>query len=224
MIEEIGEYRSQDINIISGALSKAQGSYKALIPNQDVPGGKFANLAAILESVRESLASNGLAFYQYVHLLDHGSGACLLRSCISHDSGQWVASTARIVAGKTFRETFNCIEAYRRLNALLLLGIAPHVKDPLIKDDDGLEQHNAVILENLRKPGETLKHGEHADTISTLEYEKLMHELEGYEEIAKGIHLYYGITSVSDLPKDQYYVVESRIRNLKKLHQESVRR
>lgn len=218
-------YRSDEVDKITGALAKAQGSYKVLIPNEDIPGGAFANLQAVLECSRESLSMNGLAFYQYVELLDEGNGASLLKTIISHESGQWVSTVARIVTGVTFRETFNCIEAYRRLHALLLLGIAPSPKDPLIKDDNGLEQQDRVILQNLRKPDEAPKKvSEFVDTISKDKYDELMFELEGYELITKGIQEFYRIGSLADLPKGEYYNVQARIRKLKKNHEEYVRK
>lgn len=217
----MSDNRSTEINIISEALAKAQGSYLPLVANQDGPHGKYANLAAVLDSARKALSENSLAFSQNIELKDEGSGQSILKTVLSHASGQWMSSTARIVPGKTFRETFNCVEAYRRLNALLLLGIAPHDNDPLIKDDNGYEQSNTVILESLRTQNPNLvKPSEHADVISIAQYEDLMMELEGYEEIAKGIQNAYGISSISDLPKDQYYIVQNRVRTLKKDHED----
>ncbi|HEY5267746.1 MAG TPA: hypothetical protein VII94_01275, partial [Candidatus Saccharimonadales bacterium] len=90
-------YRSVDINEIMGAIAKAQGSYKPLVANQDAPGGKFANLQAVLTAVRESLSMNGLGFFQFIELLDEGSGAALLKTTIGHESGQYISSCARVV-------------------------------------------------------------------------------------------------------------------------------
>src|SRR5690606_21221376 len=96
--------RSPEINIIMQALSKAQGEYKPLIANEEGSGGMFANLEAILSSVREALAKNGLAFYQTIDVLDHGEGASLLRTILGHASGQFISSLARIVPTTTNRE------------------------------------------------------------------------------------------------------------------------
>lgn len=217
--------RSESIDLLVAALSKAQGSYKTLVPNTVVPGGKFANLQAILESVREALSSNGLAFYQNVELLDEGGGQQLLKTIIAHSSGQWISTMARIIAGASFRETFNCIEAYRRLNALLLLGIAPSDNDPLIKDDNGLEEHDRQILSALRNPDKPIaKKTEFVDTISNDQYGELMHELEGYDIITKQIQETYNISSLADLPKSEYYTTVGRIRKLKRTHEEFVKK
>ena len=71
-----------------GAIAKAQGNYKRLIPNEDSSVGKFANLQAILDATRESLSANAVSFFQYIQLLDEGSGAALLHTVLGHDSGQ----------------------------------------------------------------------------------------------------------------------------------------
>jgi hypothetical protein len=221
----MSKYRSDTVGILCGALAKAQGCYKVLTPNEMVASGRFANLEAILDCTREALSTNGLAFYQFIELLDEGSGASLLNTILSHSSGEFISSCARITPGNTFRETFNCVEAYRRLNALLILGIAPSPGDPLIKDDNGLEEQDKAILKNLRKPqAEIAPASKFADKVTNDQYNDIMQELEGFEEIAKGIHEYYNVTSVADLPKDQYFVVQARIRKLKKTHEEYNRR
>lgn len=214
--------RSDTIDLISGALAKAQGAYKTLIPNQDCPGGKFANLQAILECVKQPLSDNGLAFYQHIELLDEGSGASLLKTIISHSSGQWISTSARVVAGSTFRETFNAIEAYRRLHALLILGIAPSGNDPLLQDDNGVREFDESMLKALRKPQHAVKKSEFVDVISKEQYDDLMFELEGFEEIAKGIMEFYKISSVADLPKSEYHSTVARIRKIKATHEQYV--
>lgn len=212
--------RSEAIDLVSGALAKAQGDYKVLVPNQDCAGGKFANLQAILDCVKSALSSNGLAFYQHIELLDEGAGASLLKTIVSHSSGQWISTTARIVSGTTFRETFNAIEAYRRLHALLILGIAPSSYDPLISDDNGVQEYDKQLLESLRKPDTAPKKSEFVDVITKDQYDDLMYELEAYKDIARGIQDFYKITSIADLPKSEYHTVVARIRKLKATHEQ----
>ena len=214
--------RSESIDKFVEAFSKAQGSFKKLVPNEYAAGGKFANLQAILESVREALSTNGLSFYQQVELLQEGNGVSLLHSVVSHSSGQWISTSSRIVPGPTFRETFNCIEAYRRLSALLLLGIAPSDNDPLIHDDNGQEQQEKEMVRNIKAPELALK-SEFPETITADQYKELMFELDGFPDIAKGIQVFYKISSIADLPKGEYYVVQNKIRKLKKTHEDYVR-
>lgn len=213
------EERSVDINMIMGALAKAQGSYKKLIANEDSPAGKFANLEAILEATKEGRSANNLAFYQYIKLLDEGSGAALLRTILGHDSGQWIASTARVVIGKTDRQNGNSIEFHKRMHACTILGIAPSKTDPLLFDDNGEEQFEKYIVEGLRKDDSKLPKEAREEVITKERYDDLMHELNGFEDIARGIMEKYNIESLADLPNSEYHRTVASIRRIKKTHE-----
>jgi hypothetical protein len=217
-------YRSEEINLISDALAVAQGSYKPLIPNINGAGGKYANLQAILDATREALSKNKLAFYRVTELLDEGTGAQLLKTTLSHGSGQFISSAARIISCPTFKETFNALEVIGRSQASLLLGIAPSPHDPLLKDDNGEDQLEKVILQDIRKPEEAKKRTDFVDRISKDQYDILMYELEGFSDIAKGIQTKYGIDTLADLPKTEYYPVETQIRKIKKTHEDYIRK
>lgn len=218
-------YRSDEINEIMGALSKAQGSYKRLIANQDAPGGAFANLQAILDAVRESLAKNGLGFFQYIELLDEGSGAALLKTTIGHESGQYITSCARVVTGKTERQTGNIYEIHKRLHALMLLGIAPSKNDPVAFDDNGeimAEQH---LISQLRKPDSPQKEElDHTAVINKTQYEELLIELNGFEKIAKDIMEVYDLATLADLPASEYHRARAKILKIKKTQEDYLRK
>jgi len=218
-------YRSDEINEVMGALATAQGSYKPLIANQDAPGGKFANLQAILQATRESLSSNGLSFYQFIELLDEGSGAALLKSNVGHKSGQYISSCARVVTGKTDRQTGNTYEVHKRLHALMLLGIAPSDNDPIAFDDNGeimAEQH---LIAQLRKPDSPAKEEvDRNDVINKHQYEELLIELNGFEKIAKDIMEVYDIRTLADLPASEYHRARAKILKIKKTQEEYLRK
>lgn len=224
-MENSNIYRSAEINNIMGALAKAQGSYRTLVANQDAPGGKFANLQAILEAVRESLAKNGLGFFQFIELLDEGSGAALLKTTIGHESGQYITSCARIVPGKTERQTGNIYEIHKRLHALMLLGIAPSDNDPIAFDDNGeiiAEQH---LISSLRKPDTSQKEEiDRSDVINKTQYEELLIELDGFEKVAKDILEVYDITTLADLPASEYHRARSKILKIKRTQEEYLRK
>jgi hypothetical protein len=223
-MEVMNNHRSPEINQIMGALAKAQGSYKKLKANEESAGGKkFANLQAILDAVKDSLANNGLGFYQYIELLDEGSGAALLRTVLGHESGQYISSCARVVAGKTDRATGNIYEVHKRFHALMLLGIAPSENDPMAFDDNGDLLADERILEELKKPREQQKlHTE--ETVTKEQYNDLMIELEGYPELVKDIQDTYDIETLADLPKAEYHIALGKLRRIKKTHDEYVRR
>lgn len=217
-------YRSDEINEVMGALAKAQGSYKTLIANQDAPGGAFANLQAILEAVRESLSKNGLGFFQYIELLDEGSGASLLKTTIGHESGQYITSCARVVTGKTERQTGNIYEIHKRLHALMLLGIAPSKNDPIAFDDNGeimAEQH---LVAQLRKPDSAKEELDHTAVINKTQYEELLIELNGFEKIAKDIMEVYDLATLADLPASEYHRARAKILKIKRTQEEYLRK
>lgn len=211
------ESRSQEINMLMTALATAQGGYKKLIPNQDAPGGKFANLDAIITATRESLSSNGLAFFQHIEL--QVDGPSLLFTVIAHCSGQYISSQARIIPGKTDRQTGNSLEIQKRLHALLLLGIAPVGADPIAFDDNGLEQTNDFTMDQLKKP-KAERQLDKTELISKPQYEDMLIELDLYPEITKGILETYNIQTLADLPKSEYHSAMRQIRKLIKNFEE----
>lgn len=218
-------YRSGEIDKAMGAFAKAQGSYKPLIANEWAAGAKFANLKAILDSVREALSMNGLAFYQYIELLDEGSGAALLKSVLGHESGQYISSCARVITGKTDRQTGNIYEIHKRFHALMLLGIAPSENDPLSFDDNGSELGDQALIDRVRKPKEQNRVPiDRTDIINNDQYTELMIELDGHEDIAKDIMEVYNISTIADLPRDEYHKAQAKIRHIKKTTEDYLRR
>ena len=213
----------KDICLIMGALAKAQGTYKPLEPTQEGPFGLYANLADVLRAVRESLSKNGLAFYQHIELLDEGSGAALLHTVIGHESGQSISSTARVVSGKTDRDTGRSLEYHKRLHAVNLLGIAPSKNDPLLMDDDGVAQQEQIQVETIRK-GKDRKNTDREETINKTQYDELLWELDGYEDLADDIMKNYAIATLADLPKSEYHTTVMKIRKIKKTAEEYERR
>lgn len=208
-------HRSEQIDQLAASLSKAQGSYKKLAPNELCAGGKFANLEAILAATVDSLSANGLAIYQHIDLLDEGSGAALLKTELIHSSGQWISSTARVIAGKTDRQTGNVYEIHKRMHVSMLLGIAPSKNDPFLFDDNGDELADNHLIEKLKKPQEEVKL-DYEETISKEQYTDLMIELDGHPDIVKDIFSIYGITTLQDLPKSEYHKSLGKIRKIKK--------
>lgn len=211
-------YRSAEINHLAGALAKAQGAYKKLIPNQTYKGEKFANLDAIFLATREALSNNGLCFSQIDDILDDGSGIVILKSLLIHESGQWLSSWSRIVPASTERDTARIYEGRSRRHAARLLGIAPSDNDPYLFDDNGESEAQQRLLEDLAKPKEEIAKERTGAirTISDRQYNELLIELRGYEMVAKQIMDKQGISTLADLPEDAYYMTKKYIATIKK--------
>jgi hypothetical protein len=214
-------YRSADIDKIMGALAKAQGSYKELVPSGRTSRGKFALLRDILAATKEALSANGLALFHYVELLDEGSGAALLKTMLCHESGQFISSFSRIIHGSTERQTGNIYEIHRRRHTLLVLGIAPLENDPYSFDDDGEELADVHLMKEMRKPDNPAKDAlDRNDVITSDQYNDLIIELDGLPKLAKDILEAYGIDTLADLPRSEYYKARSKILKIKRTEEE----
>lgn len=213
----IDREQSEEIGILMGALANAQGSYKKLIPNEEYAGGKYANLDAILLATREALSKNKIAFLQRKRLLDEGSGAALLRTYLCHESGQFTSTTTRVFSGKTDRATGNTQEIHKRLEAMMILGIAPSEGDPIAFDDNGGEQEENQIVESI-KAGEAsrAKVADPNSVITKAQYNELVIALGNYDEIAENIMKLYKIETLADLPREVYHDALAKIRRIRK--------
>lgn len=206
--------RSEKIDELVTALAKAQGGYKKLVPNRKGSRGMYADLEAIFDAVRGALSANGLACVQYTDLLDEGTGAALLKTMVAHASGQYISSTARTVLSKTDRTTGRSHEFHKRQHASSLLGIAPSPYDPQLFDDDGEEQLEEEMTEQAKNPAKK-KIIEHEVVISDEQYRDLMYELQGYDDLTKGLLETYGIETLADLPKSEYFPALAKLRKIK---------
>lgn len=209
-------YCSQSIEEVLSAFSKAQGKFKRLSSSGRTPTGRVVTtLSDILACIRESFEANGLSFYQYTEITQD-SHIKLLHTRIGHMSGQFISSLSRFIGSETIKETNIALEIEKKVQALMLLGIAP---DPLEKesaDDDGdLDYENKLVnrvsRDESRTPPDSYK------AISELDYQRLMIEIGNDKHIAKSIMKEYKIESIADLPLEVYHKVINEVRRIKKL-------
>jgi len=208
---------SEKFGELTAALSKAQGSYGSLKPNTPCATGMYANLQAIMDAAQPSLMDNELAFTQGTELTADGDGARLLFSLLSHKSDQFFKSYARLVNDGSDRANDTRNQAIRRQQASLVLGIAPSQHDPAMLDDNGDSQAHEAVIEDLKRvrSGDPVVKKARYETISKLQFDELMIELEGYPEIVKSAFQKYGIDSMADLPASEYHPCRIDIMNLK---------
>jgi hypothetical protein len=116
---------------LTEALAKAQGAIKGAVKDVDNPffKSKYADLASCWEACREPLSKNGLAVIQTTSLAP--GGGVLLRTILSHSSGEWIDSWYPVVPIKNDPQGFGSALTYARRYCLsAMVGIAP-------EDDDG---------------------------------------------------------------------------------------
>ena len=83
--------QSEQINEIAKALATAQAKIENATLNKINPHfkSKYADLASIIDSIREPLSANGLAVTQTTQIRE---GGMILQTILMHTSGQWISA------------------------------------------------------------------------------------------------------------------------------------
>lgn len=126
--------KSEQINELASALSKAQGMIKGAIEDSTNPHfkSKYASLQSYVDAAREPLAKNGLSITQL--LTDNACESInmlTIETVLMHSSGQWISSVFSVPVSKNDAQGFGSACTYaRRYSYAAIIGIAP-------MDDDG---------------------------------------------------------------------------------------
>lgn len=127
--------RSDGIGALAAALAKAQASIppikrdKTARINSDKGGYSYsyADLATIMDAIREPLATNGLAVLQTV---ETGDGLVVVETMLAHSSGEWISHQIGLQARGDARTIGSAI-TYARRYGLSITGVVTE------DDDDG---------------------------------------------------------------------------------------
>lgn len=121
----------QSINI--GALAKALAAAQATITNPKADSANpfydshYADLASVIEAVREPLAANGIARVQAV--LSRGPEVGV-RTALVHASGEWIAATVWCKPEKSGPQALGSVITYlRRYSLAAAVGVAQQDDD-----------------------------------------------------------------------------------------------
>lgn len=132
--------RSESINELATALSKAQGEIGGAEKDGRNPhfNSAFASLASVRDAFRDPLAKHGLSVVQ---LPEREGQEVVVHTVLLHTSGQYIGCRLSAVPVKADPQGIgSCISYLRRYSLMSVIGIAP-------EDDDG----NAAS-EPARKP------------------------------------------------------------------------
>jgi hypothetical protein len=216
------EKRSEKIDELCAALSKAQGEFKIATKNQinvklNFNSEKYADLTAIVNASRPALAANGLAVLQAIN--EHSSGANYLHTTLTHSSGQWVESVIKLVPSEDDIDSVesNIICMRRHAYASLVGVIIENEDDDGAADSRKARQEKAEGKKLNRKIN--LKRDQSYETINQEQYEEILYELGDHEDIAEQILKGMNITSLANIPKDKFPKSISRIRELIQLRE-----
>lgn len=123
--------KSDQINEISAALSKAQAKIEGAVKDSNNPffKSKYADLHSVWQACKEHLAANGLAVLQSPEGNDDGK--IMVTTMITHSSGQWISGSFTIPVSKNDAQAVGSAITYARRYALAaMVGVCP-------EDDDG---------------------------------------------------------------------------------------
>jgi hypothetical protein len=120
--------QSEQTGDLSTALAKAQAVGMTAIINKTNPHFKnrYADLAAVIEAVRDPLAANGLSVTQTTEVRE---GGLVLVTTLRHASGQWIASDYPLPTAAKPQELGSALTYARRYSLSALLCIAADEDD-----------------------------------------------------------------------------------------------
>jgi hypothetical protein len=88
---------SESIGNLAGALAKAQGAIKTVQKSAEGYGYNYADLASVIEAIRQPLSENEVSYTQG-HYLTKVDGKVYVgtNSMLMHSSGEWIKSTLEL--------------------------------------------------------------------------------------------------------------------------------
>lgn len=123
--------KSESIKELATALAKAQGAIKGALKDSSNPffKSKYADLASVVEAIREQLSTNGLSYVQVSHDKEESA---TIETLILHSSGEWLScGPVSVPVTKADAQGFGSAMTYaRRYSLSAAFGVAP-------EDDDG---------------------------------------------------------------------------------------
>jgi hypothetical protein len=183
---------------IASALVKAQKGFGSALKTSSNPHFKsrYADLAACVEAVIDSLNDNGIALIQQTHECDNG---VIVETTFIHESGEvFSAGRLHVPASKHDAQGYGSALTYaRRYSLMAAAGIAP-------EDDDG----NAATARPPSAPVVTRK----ADPkVGANELKAIAELAEKTGTDLSAIAKAYGIPSINDLPLTKTAEVVARL-------------
>lgn len=118
--------RSENINELASALSKAQGQLKSAV--KDVENtffrSKYADLDSVWDALRKPFSDNGLSISQGGINQNENGGKVTLVTLLMHTSGQWIESTFSTTPVKNDPQAFgSCVSYLRRYALAAIAGV-----------------------------------------------------------------------------------------------------
>jgi len=207
--------KSEQINELAAALSKAQGDFKSPTKNKEVivktNGGnsyafEYADLTQIIECIKEPMTKNGLSF---THITETNETGFWLRTFLMHSSGQFISTIYPLPQTMNAKELGGAITYGKRYSLSALVGISAD-------DDADAEPENVQSFKNrqvaskpvaasIPKPNyeEAKKAGPSAPQIKRL-FALTSHHQTDPGDVKIYMKKHFNIESTNDLTPEQY--------------------
>ena len=139
--------RSEQINELATALSKAQGEFEPIPKNKEVdfqPQGKarvhyfYADLADVISIVTKTLSKHGLSIVQPIYAQEK---EMIIETILMHTSGQWLSASYPIPFKERAQEQGSEITYGRRYCLCSMLGVQADEDDDGKMASDDVEQN-----------------------------------------------------------------------------------
>lgn len=143
--------QSEQIDKLTEAFAKAQTTIKNASLNKINPHfkSKYADLAAIFDSVRKPLADCGLAVTQTTEIRE---GGFVLVTMLAHSSGQWIKSEYPLPATGRPQEIGSALTYARRYCLSAIAGIAADEDDDAEGAENGKQRIDATSIKPKPSP------------------------------------------------------------------------
>jgi hypothetical protein len=178
--------QSENVDLISAALVKAQGVMKAATYNKVNPHfkNKYADLAAVIDAIRKPMAENGLGFTQTMYATDT---ALFLTTTLRHTSGQWISSEYPLPMGATPQQLGSALTYARRYSLSSIACIAAD------EDDDAEATRNGNGVGVVPSP-----------KISEVQMQQLINLIDEVGANDAKFRAYLKVKSLADLPSARF--------------------
>lgn len=194
---------SEQKDLLYTALAQAQAEFPCIQPNRKAFKNEYADLYAIFKHIYPVLQRHGLAIKPWAGLMN---GEQWIGARLSHKSGQYETNIYKFESDPC--KNPNDQPSHKKQGALTYFN-RNHMKDMLgilitddPDDDDGQSHYTAPI-------------NHRTESISKDQLDEIMHVLDGQKEICEQVMKGFGITSLSQMPKDKFIATMDRIRDLK---------